>query len=77
MPINNYVKDNDNALFLVGDCVILEKNDKVTIIGSPKWRNWTEDGSHDYIYPVVYDNLVEGYVCESRITSLYIRRPIN
>ena len=38
-----------------------------TIEGIPKWRNWTDEGEYDYIYPVkdAENNIV--YIREKRI----------
>lgn len=52
--------DRENHVYMPGDIVTIKLEDittRVTITGSPKWRNWTKDGSFDYIYSVIgHDN---------------------
>jgi len=48
--------DRDNYIYMIGDIVNIKTNGiihQVTIGGVPKWRNWTEDGSYDYIYTII------------------------
>ena len=50
--------------------VCIYSNHKIvsyTIIGEPKWRNWTEDGTYDYIYPVIGPNKTNLHICQQRI----------
>jgi len=51
--------DRENHVYMPGDIVTIKLEDitaRVTINGSPKWRNWTTDGSFDYIYSVIGDD---------------------
>ena len=77
--ITNYEKEPENYLYHIGDVVNIKSEDEktiipVTITGEPKWRNWTEDGSFDYIYPVIYNNLSKRSICESNILSLHVNK---
>lgn len=80
--ITNFVKERGNQLYDIGDIVNIKSENKkdiihVTITGNPKWRDWTEDGSFDYIYPVIYNELSKGSICESKIISLYVSKNKN
>ena len=63
--------DIENSVYIVGDTVNIINSDnvieQVVITGPPKWRNWTIDGSYDYIYPVQYKDSTVKYICQSNI----------
>lgn len=64
--------DTENYTYDIGDMVQVVYNGlavKVLITGSPKWRNWTTDGSYDYIYPVHSDTQALKYICEKDILN--------
>jgi hypothetical protein len=49
------VNISDNHKYLTGDVVCIKSNHKIVsyvIEGVPLWRNWTDEGEYDYIYPV-------------------------
>lgn len=72
MSLNSTVDVNisDNHKYLSGDVVCIKSNHKIVsyvIEGAPIWRNWTDDGSFDFIYPVkdIEGNVI--HICEKRI----------
>tara|TARA_Y100000389_G_scaffold143286_1_gene141490 strand:- start:971 stop:1255 length:285 start_codon:yes stop_codon:yes gene_type:complete len=57
MSLNSGIDVNisDNHKYLTGDVVCIKSNHKIVsyvIEGVPLWRNWTDEGEYDYIYPV-------------------------
>ncbi len=49
------VNIEENHLYFPGDVVCIKSNYKIVsyiIDGTPLWRNWTDEGEYDYIYPV-------------------------
>ena len=57
MSLNSVIDVNisDNHKYLTGDIVCIKYNHKIVsyvIEGVPLWRNWTDEGEYDYIYPV-------------------------
>jgi|SaaInlStandDraft_7_1057024.scaffolds.fasta_scaffold561023_1 hypothetical protein len=66
--------DRDNYIYMIGDIVNIKSKDtidRVTINGTPKWRNWTNDGSYDYIYTVVGDVPDPFHIQQSNILGLH------
>ena len=52
---SNNVSEHDNYKYFKGDVVTIKSNYKILsyiIEDVPKWRNWTDEGEYDYIYPV-------------------------
>jgi hypothetical protein len=67
---SNDINEYDNYKYFTGDVVCIMSNYKIvsyTIEGIPKWRNWTDEGEYDYIYPVkdAENNII--YIREKRI----------
>tara|TARA_B100001094_G_C17870583_1_gene641939 strand:- start:162 stop:446 length:285 start_codon:yes stop_codon:yes gene_type:complete len=57
MSLNSGIDVNisDNHKYFTGDVVCIKSNHKIVsyvIEGVPLWRNWTDEGEYDYIYPV-------------------------
>lgn len=57
-------------LYNTGDIVTIKNNCKIlscVIKDEPKWRDWTESGEHDYIYPIKSNELEFKSICQERI----------
>jgi hypothetical protein len=70
LQTSNVSYDNTVQLYNIDDIVCIYSNYKIisyTIIGEPKWRNWTEDGTFDYIYPVRGADNKNLHICQKRI----------
>ena len=67
---SGYNPDNKTELYSIGDIVCIESNNKIiscTIIDESKWKNWTDDGQYDYLYPVKTEDNKKIYICQKRI----------
>ena len=66
--------DMDNYIYMIGDIVDIETCGEVsqfTIDGIPKWRNWTEDGSYDYIYTIIDNHEYTSTIQQSNILGIH------
>lgn len=57
-------------LYNTGDIVTIKNNNKIVsclIEDEPKWRDWTESGEFDYIYPIKSNELEFKSICQERI----------
>lgn len=69
---NKLVFDKEDNKYMHGDNVCLKHNGgiiHVTVSGSPKWRNWTKDGSYNYIYTVIMPDKTVRYVEQDDIVE--------
>jgi len=66
--------DRDNYIYMIGDIVNIKTNgiiNQVTINGIPKWRNWTDDGSYDYIYTIIDNSAHISTIQQSDILGIH------
>tara|TARA_B110000967_G_scaffold208243_1_gene259800 strand:+ start:1613 stop:1858 length:246 start_codon:yes stop_codon:yes gene_type:complete len=59
-------------IYNTGDVVTIKCSNKIIsciIDGEPKWRDWTDSGEYDYIYPIKSNGSGYKSICQDRIIN--------